>query len=116
MNESARERCSDVAKMNGAATHATFGQCERLAERLTPFLRTIFVVQTKIFYCETRIMRTISFWLQKLSRLSAIFFLLQKSLKMRDFWGKMQECGKIPTGCINIQKHNYIANYISRIY
>ena len=62
----------------------------------TSFPRTIFVVQTKIFYFEIKIKHKISFWLQKLSRISAIFFLPQKSLKMRDVLEKMRECGKLP--------------------
>ena len=35
----------------------------------TSFRRTSFVVQTKILYCETTIMHTISFWRQQLSQL-----------------------------------------------
>ena len=49
MNESARQRCSDeeLANVKGAATHATFGQCVRLAER--PFYELCSSYRRKSF-------------------------------------------------------------------
>ena len=76
----------------GAAMHATFGS---VSDWLTSFPRTIFVVQTKIFYFDTRITHKMSFWLQKLSDFRR-FFSSPKKPKNAGCFGKNAECGKVP--------------------
>ena len=68
------------AKIKGPVGWLQRTRCSgNVSDWRTSFQLTIFVIQTIIFYCETRITHTISFWLQKLSLLYAIFFSPKKA-------------------------------------
>ena len=58
----------------------------------TSFRRTSFVVQTKIFYCETTITHKISFWRQKVSQF--VKTKSQNKAKNTGLSGEMREIGQ----------------------
>ena len=84
-----------LTKMKVDATHATFGQTRSgsVSDWRTSLRRTIFVVQTKIFSCETIITHTNIFLAPQII---SIFrkFVSQNKGKNAGRSRKMRECGK----------------------